>query len=240
MSDVGIGAAVPRMRCQREPTRPNASPPMGRRREHPGATGTVGNGGRRIPYRPRLDGGPRERAGRGESDSHRGHGPRQLDGPNGQHHRCRPPTAKTRLDSQGPLVRHCWRSDQRRLTAAAGMSCSRRPCASSAFRSSRASSCLRSAVEHALGELRIRFRWTEDDAIGTRSSRPSDCRMVPSLCRVRTSRETLDGERLHQWIGARRSADTPPPRLPDLDRIRRQQTLVQTAGGRIRLHQGAR
>ncbi len=37
--------------------------------------------------------------------------------------------------------------------------------------------------------------------------------------------ETLAGERIHQWIGARRSADK-QPRLPDLDRIERQQILI--------------
>jgi hypothetical protein len=37
----------------------------------------------------------------------------------------------------------------------------------------------------------------------------------------------LAGERIHQWVGARRSADTPPPRLPDFDRIERQQILVR-------------
>ena len=40
--------------------------------------------------------------------------------------------------------------------------------------------------------------------------------------------ETLSGERIHQWVGARRSADVPPPTLPDLDRIERQQVLVRT------------
>lgn len=41
-------------------------------------------------------------------------------------------------------------------------------------------------------------------------------------------RETLSGERIHQWVGARRSADVPRPTLPDLDRIERQQVLVRT------------
>ena len=45
--------------------------------------------------------------------------------------------------------------------------------------------------------------------------------------------ETLTGERIHQWIGARTSADGPAPALPDLDRIERQQVLVRAllAGG---------
>jgi anionic cell wall polymer biosynthesis LytR-Cps2A-Psr (LCP) family protein len=41
-------------------------------------------------------------------------------------------------------------------------------------------------------------------------------------------RETLEGERIHQWVGARRSADVPAPALPDIDRIERQQVLVRT------------
>lgn len=40
--------------------------------------------------------------------------------------------------------------------------------------------------------------------------------------------EALHGERLHQWLGARTSADPHPPRLPDLDRIRRQQVLLRS------------
>jgi anionic cell wall polymer biosynthesis LytR-Cps2A-Psr (LCP) family protein len=39
--------------------------------------------------------------------------------------------------------------------------------------------------------------------------------------------ETLVGERLHQWVGARTSADPSPPKLPDFDRIERQQVLVR-------------
>jgi anionic cell wall polymer biosynthesis LytR-Cps2A-Psr (LCP) family protein len=39
--------------------------------------------------------------------------------------------------------------------------------------------------------------------------------------------EELTGERIHQWIGARkRRVPAPPGWLPDLDRIRRQQELV--------------
>lgn len=40
--------------------------------------------------------------------------------------------------------------------------------------------------------------------------------------------ERLGGERIHQWVGARTSADAPAPALPDLDRIDRQQVLVRT------------
>jgi len=39
--------------------------------------------------------------------------------------------------------------------------------------------------------------------------------------------ETLEGERIHQWLGARRSADTLPPKFPDMDRIERQQTFIR-------------
>lgn len=84
---------------------------------------------------------------------------------------------------------------------------------------------LRSAVAQALNELRVtvpvdrpmRFwypleptRRLEDGA---------------KLVGFDPPEETLAGERIHQWIGARRSADK-PLRLPDLDRIERQQILV--------------
>lgn len=39
--------------------------------------------------------------------------------------------------------------------------------------------------------------------------------------------ETLAGERIHQWVGARASADPRRRALPDLDRIERQQVLVR-------------
>jgi len=39
--------------------------------------------------------------------------------------------------------------------------------------------------------------------------------------------ETIEGERIHQWLGARRSADVTPPAFPDLDRIERQQILIR-------------
>lgn len=38
---------------------------------------------------------------------------------------------------------------------------------------------------------------------------------------------TLVGVRIHQWAGARTSADVPAPSFPDLDRIERQQLLVR-------------
>jgi hypothetical protein len=38
--------------------------------------------------------------------------------------------------------------------------------------------------------------------------------------------ETLAGERIHAWVGARKRLDGARVRLPDLDRIRRQQELV--------------
>ena len=40
-------------------------------------------------------------------------------------------------------------------------------------------------------------------------------------------RETLHGERIHQWLGARQSGGGPLGTLPDLDRIERQQVLVR-------------
>ncbi|MGQ0765479.1 MAG: hypothetical protein ACT4OZ_07420 [Gemmatimonadota bacterium] len=47
------------------------------------------------------------------------------------------------------------------------------------------------------------------------------------LIRFDPPHETLSGERIHQWIGARSSADDSRRELPDLDRIRRQQVFVR-------------
>lgn len=85
----------------------------------------------------------------------------------------------------------------------------------------------RSAVERALSTLRITVP----------VDRPRRY-WYPMLPRLRLQdgaklvvfeppQETLEGERIHQWLGARRSADTPPARFPDLDRFERQQTLIR-------------
>lgn len=86
---------------------------------------------------------------------------------------------------------------------------------------------LRSAVEHALRGLRIsvpvdrprRYWYPLEPTLRLEDG--------AKLIVFEPPQETLVGERIHQWIGARRSADTPPPRLPDLDRIERQQILVR-------------
>ncbi len=86
---------------------------------------------------------------------------------------------------------------------------------------------LRSAVEHALSELRItvpversRHYWYPLEP----TSRLQD---GSKLVAFEPPQESLTGERIHQWIGARKSAEMSPPMLPDLDRIERQQILVR-------------
>jgi hypothetical protein len=87
---------------------------------------------------------------------------------------------------------------------------------------------LRSAVEHALTDLRItvpidrprRYWYPLEPTLRIEDG--------AKLIAFEPPHEMLAGERIHQWIGARKSADTPPPpRLPDFDRIERQQILVR-------------
>jgi anionic cell wall polymer biosynthesis LytR-Cps2A-Psr (LCP) family protein len=85
----------------------------------------------------------------------------------------------------------------------------------------------RSAVERALSTLCI--------AVPVARTRRYWYPMLPrlrlqdgaKLVAFEPPQETLEGERIHQWLGARRSADTPPSKFPDLDRIERQQTFIR-------------
>jgi cell envelope-related transcriptional attenuator-like protein len=87
---------------------------------------------------------------------------------------------------------------------------------------------LRSAVERALRGLRIsvpvdrkrRYWYPMEPTLRLEDG--------AKLIAFEPPQETLVGERIHQWLGARRSADTPAPRLPDLDRCERQQILVRS------------
>lgn len=87
---------------------------------------------------------------------------------------------------------------------------------------------LRSGVERAVESLsvtvpveRTRRYWYPLDP----TTRLQDGR---KLVRFDPPRETLSGERIHQWVGARRSAArVRAPAFPDLDRIERQQVLVR-------------
>lgn len=86
---------------------------------------------------------------------------------------------------------------------------------------------LRMAVERALSGLRItipvdrprRYWYPLEPTLRLQDGR--------KLVGFDPPREALEGERIHQWIGARSSADTPAPRLPDLDRIGRQQVFLR-------------
>jgi anionic cell wall polymer biosynthesis LytR-Cps2A-Psr (LCP) family protein len=85
----------------------------------------------------------------------------------------------------------------------------------------------RSAVERAVSDLRI--------VVPVDRSRRYWYPLAPTLkiedgakwVVFDAPEETLEGERIHQWIGARTSADSRPPQLPDLERIGRQQILVR-------------
>lgn len=85
----------------------------------------------------------------------------------------------------------------------------------------------RSAVERALHSLRI--------TVPVDRTRRYWYPMLPRLMLqdgrklvvFEPPQETLEGERIHQWLGARRSADSPPPQFADLDRIERQQTFLR-------------
>jgi hypothetical protein len=86
---------------------------------------------------------------------------------------------------------------------------------------------LRSAAERVLRDLsiavpvdRVRRYWYPLSPL----LRLQDGR---KLVEFRPPAETLSGERIHQWIGARTSADEPRPALPDLDRIARQHVFVR-------------
>ena len=85
---------------------------------------------------------------------------------------------------------------------------------------------LRSAVEHAVSELRVTVPVDRRRRYWYPQKPTSRLEDGAKLVVFEPPQQTLAGERIHQWIGARRSADTPPPRLPDLDRIKRQQILV--------------
>jgi anionic cell wall polymer biosynthesis LytR-Cps2A-Psr (LCP) family protein len=86
---------------------------------------------------------------------------------------------------------------------------------------------LRSAVERAIANLRIsvpidrtrRYWYPLEPTLNLQDG--------AKLVVFEPPQETLVGERIHQWVGARKSADTPPPKLPDLDRIERQKILVR-------------
>jgi LytR_cpsA_psr family len=86
---------------------------------------------------------------------------------------------------------------------------------------------LRSAVERAVSELRITVPVERRRSYWYPLEPTSQLEDGAKLVVFEPPQETLAGERIHQWVGARRSAETPAPRLPDLDRIERQQILVR-------------
>jgi len=86
---------------------------------------------------------------------------------------------------------------------------------------------LRSAVERALRDLHVTVPVTRPRRYWYPLEPTTRLEDGRKLVAFDPPLEDLRGERLHQWIGARSSAEPRPPRLPDLDRIARQQVLVR-------------
>jgi len=84
---------------------------------------------------------------------------------------------------------------------------------------------LRSAVEQAVNGLRITVPVERPMRFWYPLEPTRRLQDGAKLVGFDPPQETLAGERIHQWLGARRGADK-PLRLPDLDRIRRQQILI--------------
>lgn len=85
--------------------------------------------------------------------------------------------------------------------------------------------CLaREAVEHALDDIDITVPVGEDLAFWYPLSPREPIEDGRKIVRFRAPADTLQGERIHQWIGARMRVDGPSG---DFDRIGRQQTLVR-------------
>lgn len=96
------------------------------------------------------------------------------------------------------------------------------------FRADSSLALLRSGVERALDGLQVTVPVSRSRQYWYPLSPTLRIEDGRKLVRFDPPRETLSGERIHQWVGARRSADVPPPTLPDLDRVERQQVLVRT------------
>ena len=86
----------------------------------------------------------------------------------------------------------------------------------------------RSAVERALAGLRVTVPVERSRRYWYPLSPTERIEDGRKLVRFNPPSELLEGERLHQWAGARSSADRPPLPLPDVDRIERQQVLFRS------------
>ena len=85
--------------------------------------------------------------------------------------------------------------------------------------------CLaREAVEHALDDVQVTVPVGEDLAFWYPLSPREPIEHGRKIVHFRAPAETLQGERVHQWIGARMRVDGPSG---DFDRIGRQQVLVR-------------
>lgn len=85
----------------------------------------------------------------------------------------------------------------------------------------------RRAVERAVRDLRITVPVETTRRYWYPLAPTSPIQDGAKLVTFEAPEAELTGERIHQWIGARRSADPSPPRLPDLDRIARQQVFLR-------------
>ena len=101
--------------------------------------------------------------------------------------------------------------------------------------------CLaREAVEHALDDVQVTVPVAEDLEFWYPLAPREAIEDGRKVVRFRAPAETLEGERVHQWIGARMRVDGPST---DFDRIGRQQVLVRCLSGRrlrVRARSGAR
>src|SRR4051812_46887068 len=85
--------------------------------------------------------------------------------------------------------------------------------------------CLaREAVEHALDGVRVTVPVAEDREFWYPLWPREPIERGRKLVRFRAPAETLQGERIHQWVGARTRVDGPST---DFDRIGRQQVLIR-------------
>lgn len=86
---------------------------------------------------------------------------------------------------------------------------------------------LRSGVERAVADLSVTVPVKRTQRYWYPLDPTSQLQDGRKLVRFDRPRETLSGERIHQWLGARQGADAHASAFPDLDRIERQQVLVR-------------
>ncbi len=86
---------------------------------------------------------------------------------------------------------------------------------------------LRGAVERALRDVSINVPVSHAARYWYPLTPTSRLQDGARIVEFNPTHEVLEGERIHQWLGARRRADGVTTKLPDLDRIGRQQIFVR-------------